>query len=242
MEIKNENCVSTSLEQQTLFLFEKFKGQSKQTKIILVSIACFFSIIFTLLGVTIGKSAKLNEVDKNYTAKLEKIEAAKSKLDVINSEICKQQSTVDAINEYNGNMENYSIQESEARAKINDLNAQITEKQTKLDGITAEIDTLNNKIAMLKQDYESRRGQGYTFSAGYYYGGEHLPEGRYDIVLVGGSGNVFVDDEFGRSIVNEVFGTGYSYYIKEFKNVPIATGSEIKIRGCTVKFIEIRSE
>ena len=72
----------------------------------------------------------------------------------------------------------------------------------------------------------------YTFSAGNYYVGEDIPQGRYDAVWVSGRGNCFA------SGMSETFGNTSEHQIKEYKNVELKSGDKVEVHGTlTIKFI-----
>lgn len=72
----------------------------------------------------------------------------------------------------------------------------------------------------------------YTFSAGNYYVGEDIPQGRYDAVWVSGRGNCFA------SGMSETFGNTSEHQIQEYKNVELKSGDKVEVHGTlTIKFI-----
>lgn len=72
----------------------------------------------------------------------------------------------------------------------------------------------------------------YKFRSGVYRCGKHIRKGVYNILLVSGSGNIYISDK-----VNEILGFDKSYgQITKIKNVPITSGTKIELSGCTVKF------
>ena len=76
-----------------------------------------------------------------------------------------------------------------------------------------------------------------TFSNGNYVSGEDFEPGNYDIIAIKGGGNVSSSNVFSGGI-NAIMGIANDgFYEKEYKNIKLPEGVELKIDGVTVKLV-----
>lgn len=78
----------------------------------------------------------------------------------------------------------------------------------------------------------------FELSNGNYVAGSDFPEGKYDFVAVKGNGNVSSSNIMSGGI-NAIMGVGSNeMYQKEYKNIKLPKGTELKITNVTIKMIQ----
>lgn len=111
---------------------------------------------------------------------------------------------------------------------VDEINALTAQKET----LEAEIFALENKIIEYKE-------MPVQLTNGNYTAGIDFPAGKYDIYAVAGRGTVSTEDSinYGSSIY-EMMGVSGSYYIKEYQNVLLQSGTIIRVSGVTIELRE----
>lgn len=164
-------------------------------------------VFFGIICFGIGRTANIGDIGnaalKERAAELESIDA----------EISAQQNVLNEINDYKTQKEAKQAEISELTAQVAVLAEEVTAKQT-------ELDRLSGAIYAIKSEK--------VLTTGKYVVGTDVSPGKYDVKLVSGSGNFFVN---GSSYVNEIFGTSSKYYISEYKNLYLENGDEIELRS-----------
>ena len=103
-----------------------------------------------------------------------------------------------------------------------DLDSQIASKNKELDGLKKELERLNGEIV-------KAQGKPIKLPAGYFYGGQDVPAGRYQVSK--GSSNFFVSRN-GRTFVNIILGGG-SFGVTSYV-FELQTGDEIQTNSSVV--------
>ena len=190
-------------------LFDLLK-ENKEFMVYAVLAFVFFGVI--CFG--IGRTANIGDIGN--AALNEKA----AELESIAAEISAQQNVLNEINEYKTQKEAKQAEITELNSQIATLTDEVTAKQT-------ELNRLSGALTSIKSEK--------TLTTGKYIVGEDVAPGKYDVILVSGNGNFFVD---GSSHVNEIFGTSSKYYISEYKNLYLENGDEIELRSnLKVKFL-----
>ena len=71
------------------------------------------------------------------------------------------------------------------------------------------------------------KGEDIELTAGNYVVGEDIKPGKYDIIALSGSGNLYIPQK-----VNEVMGTtDNNFYLKNYNNVTLNNGETLEISG-----------
>lgn len=90
------------------------------------------------------------------------------------------------------------------------------------------------RLAKEKAELEAKTVK---LSNGNYISGSDFDSGTYDIVVVSGNGNVSSSNMFDGGI-NAVMGTrNNGFYEKEYKNIKLPYGTELKVDGVTINLI-----
>jgi hypothetical protein len=96
------------------------------------------------------------------------------------------------------------------------------------------------KIAEPVKTEEQKTVEPIELSSGNYESGKDFPEGVYDIVWVKGYGNVSSSNLFGggiNAVLGEIKGIETNQE-KEYKNIKLPKGTELKLSSVTVKLIK----
>ena len=90
------------------------------------------------------------------------------------------------------------------------------------------------KLAALQAELDAKSVE---LSNGNFISGEDFEEGVYDLIAVKGGGNVSSNNMFSGGI-NAIMGTANDgFYEKEYKNIKLPAGTELSIKGVTIKLV-----
>lgn len=154
-----------------------------------------------------GRSIKIDETSAVVLNKIGE------ELESITAEISSQKDVL-------AELENYKTQREAKQNELNELNTKLTSLTDEVKAKQIELEKLTGTITAIKSEK--------VLTAGKYIVGEDIEAGKYDVRLVSGHGNFFVN---GSNYVNEIFGTRSDYYISEYKNLYLENGDEIELRS-----------
>jgi hypothetical protein len=125
------------------------------------------------------------------------------------------------------------------------LNDTDTNTDTDTDNITIEKTETDKAIQKtekpkIKPTVTKFEKKEYELSNGNYTSGKNFDAGIYNIEVVKGNGNVSSDNMFDGGI-NAVMGTkDDEMYQKEYKNIKLPKGTELKIYNVTIKLTKVK--
>lgn len=157
-------------------------------------------------------------------------------------------------NELNSKYETANTELENSRNKVNELQAKVDEAKPFFKMNDAEKEAM--KIKTAKKEEENKKEQerlaeekrkeeeakkqveldarSVTLGNGTYLVGKDIPEGVYDLYAVKGGGNVMSSRQ-----VNAIMGVSgdEDFYQREQQNVALKEGTNIELKGVTVKFV-----
>ena len=75
-----------------------------------------------------------------------------------------------------------------------------------------------------------------TLTPGNYVAGSDFEPGKYNIICIGGSGNV-ISSDFSINLI--MAPTSDGFYINEYKNAKLNTNVNLQVEGCTIKLVPV---
>ena len=75
-----------------------------------------------------------------------------------------------------------------------------------------------------------------TLTPGNYVAGSDFEPGKYNIICIGGSGNV-ISSNFSINLI--MAPTSDGFYINEYKNAKLNTNVNLRVEGCTIKLVPV---
>ena len=198
-------------------LLEKIKGLGAKK---LISYGAAF-IVGSFLGIGMGASGMISEND--YNELNSKYETANTELENSRNKVNELQAKVDEAKPF------FKMNDAEKEAMK--IKTAKKEEENKKEQERLAEEKRKEEEAKKQVELDARS---VTLGNGTYLVGKDIPEGVYDLYAVKGGGNVMSSRQ-----VNAIMGVSgdEDFYQREQQNVALKEGTNIELKGVTVKFV-----
>lgn len=139
--------------------------------------------------------------------------------------------------------ESSSVSNSQSVSVVND--DKVAQLELELAELRAENEDLKNQVAELTAQIEAAdivqesTKETITLTNGNYFAGEDFESGVYHVVATKGKGTVYSSNHFSGGVNALMASDEDEYYQKEYKNIRLPEGTELRVDGVTIDLIPI---